>query len=164
MIWNCKERKPKRCWMTWPPGTSGWCSASSPWYIWQTARNSWIRIRRASCRWQESTCVRWQPWNGSKWMDSIRYCLMASARSMPFVPWPQSLPQCWSLSILRRSCSRAVFIMGRMRWAKICWWQTGGSYWMETLSDWVSAVQERVSQQKKRSWTLPYLRKMTFSF
>ena len=35
---------------------------------------------------------------------------------------------------------------------------------METPSDWVSAVQERVSQQKKRSWTLPCLRKMTSSF
>ena len=44
--------------------------------------------------------------------------------------------------------------------------QPGGIYYgqnavSKTPSDWVSAVQERVSQQKKRSWTLPCLRKMT---
>ena len=35
---------------------------------------------------------------------------------------------------------------------------------METPSDWVSAVQERVSQQKEEIVTLPCLRKMTSSF
>ena len=30
------------------------------WCIWQTARNSWIRIRKASYPWQESICARWQ--------------------------------------------------------------------------------------------------------